>query len=76
MWAAIAAGIGLITTLVAYFINPGRRKTEELNKIFNALEDLYRRRDKALEENDTETLANILDRIVELRQRKDYLLRQ
>lgn len=74
MWTAIAAVIGLITTLVAYFINPERRRTEDLNRIFSALDDLYRRRDVALEKNDTDTLAVILDRIIELRRRKDRLL--
>lgn len=74
MWTAIAAIAGLVTTLVAYFINPGRRKTEKLNRIFKVLEDLYRRRDVALEKNDTDTLAVILDRIIELRREKDSLL--
>lgn len=74
MWTAIAAGIGLLTTILAWWINPGRRKTEELNRIFEALDDLYRRRDIALEKNDTDTLAVILDRIIELRNRKARLL--
>lgn len=74
MWAAIAAGVGLLTTILAWWINPGRRKTEELNRIFEALDDLYRRRDIALEKNDTDTLTVILDRIIELRNRKARLL--
>lgn len=74
MWTAIAAIAGLITTIFAYFINPARRKTERLNKIFSVLDDLYRRRDIALEKNDTDTLAVILDRIIELRREKDSLL--
>lgn len=75
MWTAIAALTGLVTTLVAYFINPERRKTEELRKIFSALDDLYKRRDIALEKNDTDTLAVVLDRIIELLRRKDSLLK-
>ena len=74
MIALITAGIGLATTILAWFLNPGRRKTEELNRIFEALDDLYRRRDIALEKNDNDTLAVILDRIIELRNRKARLL--
>lgn len=74
MWAAIAAGIGLITTILAYFINPGRRKTEELNKIFKELDQLYIKRDIALEKNDSDTLTIVTDRILVLRFRKDSLL--
>lgn len=74
MWAAIAAGIGLITTILAYFINPGRRKTEELNKIFKELDQLYIKRDTALEKNDSDTLTLVTDRILVLRFRKDSLL--
>lgn len=74
MWAAIAAGIGLITTLVAYFINPGRKRTEELNKIFKELDDLYEKRDKALETNNTNDLTYVTARIIVLRSRKENLL--
>lgn len=74
MWTAIAAITGLVTTLIAYFLNPGRRKTEELNKIFKELDTLYERRDRALETNNTNDLTYITARIIFLRSRKDNLL--
>ena len=74
MWAAIAGVVGLITTLVAYFINPGRKRIEELNKIFKELDSLYEKRDRALEKNDSDTLSSVTARIIFLRSRKDSLL--
>lgn len=74
MWTAIAAGIGLITTLVAYFINPERRKTEELNKIFKELDDLYVVRDIALEKNDQDSLTIAMSKILKLKSRKTALM--
>lgn len=74
MWTAIAAIAGLATTLLAYFLNPGRRKTEELNKIFKELDELYIKRDIALEKNDSDTLTIVLHRINVLRLRKARLL--
>jgi len=75
MWTAIAAIAGLVTTLAAYFLNPGRRKTIELNAIFKELDELYRRRDVALEKNDTDTLSIVTARIIFLRDRKNNLLK-
>ena len=74
MWTAIAAIAGLATTLIAYFINPGRRKTQELNKIFKELDSLYYRRDIALTNNDQESLAVIVDNIIRLKRRKEILM--
>lgn len=75
MWTAIAAIIGLTTTLFAYFINPSRKKTEELNNIFKELEILYVKRDVALEKNDFDTLSYVTARIIVLRGKKDSLLK-
>lgn len=67
MWTALAAIAGLATTILAYFINPGRRRTEELKKIFRELDQLYVKRDVALEKNDSDTLTFVLMRINVLR---------
>lgn len=75
MWTAIAALAGLATTLFAYFINPSRRKTEELNNIFKELEILYAKRDVALEKNDFNALSSVTARIIVLRGKKDSLLK-
>jgi hypothetical protein len=75
MWTAIAALAGLATTLFAYFINPSRRKTEELNNIFKELEILYVKRDVALEKNDFDTISYVTARIIVLRGKKDNLLK-
>lgn len=75
MWTAIAAIAGLATTLLAYFLNPGRKKAKELDRIFRELDQLYTKRDIALEKNDTNTLSSVTARIIFLRDRKDSLLR-
>lgn len=74
MWTAIAAGIGMLTTILAWIINPSRKRTEELNKIFNELDKLYIERDKALEKNDSNALTSVVYRINLLRRKKDSLL--
>lgn len=75
MWTAIAAIAGLATTLLAYFLNPGRKKAKELDRIFRELDQLYTKRDIALEKNDTNTLSAVTARIIFLRDRKDHLLK-
>ena len=76
MWTAIAALVGLVTTLTAWFINPGRRRTEELNKIFKELDDLYVARDNALTNNDQDSLTIVTSKILKLKARKTVLVSQ
>lgn len=73
MWTTIAGIIGLITTILAWFLNPSRKREEELNNIYDELDLLYTERDKALEKNDSDSLTVVTARINVLRARKNSL---
>lgn len=74
MWTAIATGLGILSTLLAWYLNPSTRKAKELVSIINELEEAYKERDRALENNDHNALTAVLFRISVLRKRKDALL--
>lgn len=73
MWTTIAGIIGLITTILAWFLNPSRKREEELNNIYDELDLLYTERDKALKKNDSDSLTVVTARINVLRARKNSL---
>ena len=79
MLALITAGIGLLTTLIAYLVNPQRRKDKvrsQLIRVYQQLDGLERKRDEALHKQDNDALTNIVGDIIRLRKVKADLLQQ
>jgi hypothetical protein len=76
MLAAITAALGIIATLCAWFLNPKRRLYAELEQIYKDLEVLYAKRDKALANNDSDTLTVVTADIIKLCARKTRILQQ
>ena len=76
MLAAITAVLGIIATLLAWFMNPKRRLYAELDSIYKELEKLYVRRDKALQNNNSDELTIVTSLIVSLCARKAILLQR
>ena len=74
MIAIIASVLGILSTLVAWNLNPRRRLYAELDKIYAELERCYAQRDKALTENNTDILTAVTARIIELCKRKNTIL--
>lgn len=60
MWAAIAAGIGLLTTILAWWINPSRQRNKDIKEQMKILDKLYQERDEALENNNSDKLSTAL----------------
>ncbi len=74
-WLPLAIGvIGIISTLLAWFLNPKRRIQAELDAISKKLEVLYVQRDEALQKNDSDSLTAITSQLVKLYARKAVLL--
>lgn len=76
MLAAIVAALGIVSTLLAWFLNPKRVLYAQLDSIYKQLEDLYVKRDKALAENDSYTLTIVTANIVSLCKAKNNLLQR
>jgi len=76
MLAAITAALGIIATLLAWFMNPKRQLYTELEGIYKELEVLYVKRDKALVDNDSDTLTIVTADIIRLCARKARILQQ
>ena len=80
MWVSVVtAALGIISTLIAYFLNPQRRKDKlrsQLIDVFIRLEKLGRDRDEALQKNDSDTLTVVNATIIKLCQDKADLLQQ
>ena len=79
MWIAIASALGIISTLIAYFLNPQRHKDKlrsQLVDVYVDLENKERIRDEALLKNDGDTLTVVTANIIKLRQDKASLLQQ
>ncbi len=72
----ITAIAGIIATLLAWFLNPKRAMYAELDSIYKQLEVLYAKRDKALADNDSDTLTIITADIVKLFTRKTVLFQR
>lgn len=76
MIGIIAAALGIISTIVAWNLNPKRRLYQEIDEIYRQLEILYGKRDEALANNDSDTLSVVTDSIVRLCSRKAVLLKR
>lgn len=76
IWTIITGVIGILGTVIAWYLNPNRQRYAELDKIFIELDGLYKKRDVALEKNDNDILTAVAVRINELRKRKDALLQR
>ena len=75
--AAIIAGIvGIISTILAWNLNPKRKIYAELDSIYKELEKLYARRDRALQANNNDELTIATSLIIGLCQRKTILLQR
>jgi len=72
----IAGVVGIVGTLTAWFFNPRRRINTELDQISERLETLYQVRDKALNENDQDTLTRVTDDIGRLQSRRNEILQR
>jgi hypothetical protein len=60
MWTAIATIAGLVSTLLAWFLNPARKRQKDIKEQFELLEKLYQERDEALEKNNSDKLSTAL----------------
>ena len=76
MLTAITAALGIISTLLAWFLNPKRRLYAELDEIYKELEKIYVRRDKALQSGDSDELTIVTSLIVSLVERKAILIKR
>ena len=76
-WLAIIAGlVGIAGTLTAWYFNPKRRYQQELDKVNVDLAGLYQLRDKALNENDQDTLTRVTVDISGLQSRRNEILQR
>jgi hypothetical protein len=79
-WIALASAIaGIISTLLAYFLNPQRRKDSlrrQLVDTYQQLEVWERKRDEALQANNSDALTLVTQKIIDLRKQKQILLDQ
>jgi hypothetical protein len=76
MLTAITAALGIIATLLAWFLNPKRQLYAELDSVYKELEGWYVKRDKALADNDSDGLTVATAAIVKLCSRKADLLQR
>jgi len=76
-WNAIIAFLGIVSTLIAYLLNPQKRKDDyrqRVIKIYRQLENLERERDEALRKNDIDKLSIVTNDIIRLRKDKTNIL--
>jgi len=76
MFGIIATVLGIVSTVLAWRLNPKRLMYAELDSIFKTLDKLYGERDEALAKNDSDTLTRVTAVIVQLAQRKNALLQR
>ena len=76
MFTIIASVLGIVSTLLAWFMNPRRKLYAELDAIYKELENCYEKRDKALVDHNNDVLAVVTADIMRLAQRKSTLLRR
>lgn len=74
--SGIVALVGIISTIVAWKYNPKGAVNRELDKIYKELEELYAKRDKALQDHDNDSLTVITSDIMRLCARKTVLLQR
>ena len=76
-WLAVIAGVvGIAGTLVTWFFNPKRRFQAELDRINSDLGVFYQLRDRALDEDDTDTLTRVTADINGLQSRRNEILQR
>jgi hypothetical protein len=76
-WLAIIAGlVGIAGTLTAWYFNPKRRYQQELDKINSDLAVFYQLRDRALDEDDMDTLTRVTADINGLQSRRNEILQR
>jgi type II secretory pathway pseudopilin PulG len=80
MWLTIVTAVlGILSTLLAYFLAPQRKKDklrQQLVDVYKDLEALERKRDEALQSNDTAMLTIITNNIIKLRNCKANIFQQ
>ena len=76
MIALIAGVVGIVSTILAWNLNPRRRLYAELDGIYKELEVCYAKRDKALVEHDNDALTVVTADILRLCKRKAILLQR
>ncbi len=74
MWTAITAGVGLLTTILAWWINPSRQRNKDIKEQMQLLDKLYQDRDEALETNNSDKLTTALFHINVVRNKLKNLL--
>ena len=76
MFGIIALVLGILSTILAWNLNPKRLIYSELDGIYKKLDKLYGERDEALAKNDSDTLTRVTADIVRLAERKNSLLQR
>jgi len=76
MITLITGVVGIVATLLAWFLNPRRQLYADIDKVYKDLEECYAKRDKALATNDSDTLTIVTADIVRLCARKTILLQR
>lgn len=72
----IAGAVGILSTVLAWNLNPKRRIYAELDEIYHQLDELYKERDYALAHNESDALTVVTAAIVRLCNRKTVLLQR
>ena len=79
-WLTLAVTIaGIVSTLIAYAVNPQRRKDELRRQLVHAYQQIEieeRKRDEALQKNDADALTIVTANIIKLRQIKADIFQQ
>lgn len=76
MLTLIAGVVGIVSTILAWNLNPKRKSYAELDDIYKKLDRLYEERDAALVNHDSDTLSRVTADIVRLSARKRCILQR
>jgi len=66
MIALITGVVGIVATLLAWFLNPRRQLYAKIDDVYKQLEECYVKRDKALATNDSDSLTLVTADIIRL----------
>lgn len=69
----IVSLLGVISTITAWNLNPKRKLYEEIDKIHAQIDEAYRKRDKALQNNNSPILSTVIIELHVLKERRDNL---
>lgn len=76
-WISLLVGVvGIISTFLAWKLNPRRALYEELDEIYRKLDVAYAQRDEALSKNDSGHLVLAISDITRLFLRKGEILQR